>query len=139
MQGLSKSFRKYDSEHVIFYKYKQFNSYSLIHVGLQVVEAARDYMRQIIKKINVPVHYCQIDSLIIKSSEYEKVKHMIPLSSKIGDFKIEYKAKAAYIINRGTYLLYNDENDYKIRIIGKNKDFIKSIQNPINYFDELLN
>ena len=134
-----KSFRKYDAEHVIFYKYKQFRDYSLIHVGLQVVEAARAYMKQIIERISVPVYYCQVDSLILKASDYEKVKHLLPLSNKIGDFKIEYAAQLAYIINRGTYLLYNDENDYKVRVIGKNKEFIKSIQNPIDYFDDLLN
>ena len=133
-----KSFRQYDTENIIFYKYKQFNNYSLIHIGLQVVEAARDYMRQIIERINVPVLYCQVDSLTLKLSDYEKVKHMIPLSTKMGDFKIEYIAKQAYIINRGTYLMYNDENDYKIRVIGKNKEFIKSISDPRTYFQELL-
>lgn len=134
-----KSFRQYDSEHIIFYKYRQINSYSLIHVGLQVVEAARDYMHQMIRKIGVPVHYCQIDSMILKSSDYEKVKQMIPVSDRIGEWKVEYKAKQAHVISKGTYLLYNNENDYKVRVIGKNKEFIESIENPVSYFDDILN
>ena len=112
------SYRETPDGQTIFQRYRSENQYSLMHVGLQVVERARKFMKDIIRQLDSSVIYAQIDSVFIPEETFAKHADIVPIGEAIGQFKIEYRATTAEIYGKGNYRL-STGSDVKVRKIGR--------------------
>jgi hypothetical protein len=63
-------------------------------------------------KNNIKMHYCKIDSILIRASDIYLMKQFI--SDKYGDLKVEGKYYNGVIISQGKYSLFGNDK-HKIR------------------------
>lgn len=95
-------------------------SKSYIHIASAVLSYAREYIYSYAMKCKDRFLYCDTDSLHLLGTD---IPRFIPVSDKLGEFKIEKTFKYALYMKRKCYILIDKDMHSMVTIAGLTKDY----------------
>lgn len=104
---------------------------SYIHIASAILSYAREYIYEAACKNFSRFLYTDTDSLHLIGTEPAD----LPVSDKIGDFKIEHTFKDCFYFKRKSYILLQSDDKYDLTLAGVADDYKRFIEDILDGMD----